>query len=87
MPAAEYEILSPIRMAGELAMLMLRLRGGISYSGFADRTGMDAREVFADQIARFGGVGLLVADTTAIRLTETGLNVADAIAAEFLSPA
>ena len=85
-PAAEMEILSPLRRAGELAMLMLRLRGGISYSAFAGQTGMDARTAFADQIARFERVGLLSADENAIRLTETGLNVADAIAAEFLSP-
>ena len=86
-PATDVEELSPIRRAGELAMLMLRLAGGINYLDFADRTGCDARIVYSGQIERFSRVGLLVADATAIRLTETGLNVADAIAAEFLSRA
>jgi oxygen-independent coproporphyrinogen-3 oxidase len=85
-PAIDVEELSANRRAGELAMLMLRLAGGITYSDFSARTGLDAREAYADQIARFSKVGLLVADTIAIRLTETGLNVADAIAGEFLSP-
>ena len=68
-------------------MLMLRLAGGINYDAFARRTGLDARTAYADQIERFAKVGLLVAGATAICLTETGLNVADAVAAEFLSPA
>jgi coproporphyrinogen III oxidase-like Fe-S oxidoreductase len=81
------EELTPIRRAGELAMLMLRLASGIDYADFTARTGLDARTVYAEQIERFGRVGLLIAGSSAICLTETGLNVADAVAAEFLSPA
>jgi oxygen-independent coproporphyrinogen-3 oxidase len=86
-PATDVEILTPARRAGELAMLLLRLAGGLNYAAFAAKTGLDARTVFADQVDRLGRPGLLSADADAIRLTETGLNVADAIAAEFLSPA
>ncbi|MDB5172530.1 MAG: coproporphyrinogen oxidase, anaerobic [Phycisphaerales bacterium] len=86
-PATDVEILSPSQRAGELAMLMLRLSGGLNYAAFAAKTGLDARTVFADQVNRLGGPGLLTADANAIRLTESGLNVADAVAAEFLSPA
>jgi oxygen-independent coproporphyrinogen-3 oxidase len=85
-PAADVEQLTPEARAGELAMLMLRLAGGLNYSDFADRTGVDARIAYADQVQRFSRVGLLVSDGIAIRLTEKGLNVADAIASEFLQP-
>lgn len=86
-PATDVEELTPVRRAGELAMLMLRLASGISYDDFTDRTGLDARAVYAEQIGQLARAGLLVAGTSAICLTETGLNVADAVAAEFLSPA
>ena len=85
--AGDVETLSPARRAGELAMLMLRLSSGIVYSEFADRTDLDAQKVYADQIARFAPAGLLAVDQTAIRLTESGLAVADALSAEFLIPA
>lgn len=87
LPAADVEHLTPVRRAGELAMLMLRLAGGIDYAAFASRTGLDAREAYVSQIQQLTRAGLLTAGRTAICLTEKGLNVADAVAAEFLSPA
>lgn len=86
LPAIDVEILTPARRAGELAMLMLRLAGGINFSVFADRTGLDVYTTFADQIGRFGPPGLLRVDPDALRLTSRGLEVADALAAEFLAP-
>ena len=86
-PAIDVEHLTAPQRQGELAMLMLRLSGGINFAEFTGRTGADARAVFADQIARLGKVGLLRQDAGAICLTETGLSVADAVAAEFLAPA
>jgi oxygen-independent coproporphyrinogen-3 oxidase len=85
-PAIELETLTPARRAGELAMLMLRLARGINYSDFADRTGLDAQTIYRDQFERLERVGLLERDQITIRLTKTGLNVADAIAGEFLEP-
>ena len=84
LPAADVETLTPGWRAGELAMLMLRLERGIEFDAFAARTGRDARHVFRDQIERFAPVGLITLDASSIRLTEQGINVADAIAAEFL---
>jgi oxygen-independent coproporphyrinogen-3 oxidase len=85
-PAVDVEVLSPAPRAGELAMLMLRLSQGIRYDAFARRTGgRDPRDLFAETIARLAPVGLLRADADAIRLTEQGVNVADAVAAEFLA--
>ena len=46
--------------------------------------GRALREVFADTIDRLAMIGLITADDAGIRLTEAGLPVADAVAAEFL---
>jgi coproporphyrinogen III oxidase-like Fe-S oxidoreductase len=64
----------------------LRLARGIDFAAFAARTGCDARELYADSLDRLSRVGLLDIDSRGFRLTERGLNVADAVAAEFLAP-
>lgn len=84
LPAADVESLSPGRRAGELAMLMLRLDRGIEFDAFAARTGRDAGHTFRDQLERLAPVGLITVDASSVRLTERGINVADAVAAEFL---
>lgn len=84
LPACEIENLSPRHRQGELAMLMLRLSAGLSFAAFTDRTGQDAREIFVDCIDRLVSHRLLNADETSLRLTDRGLEVADAVAAEFL---
>lgn len=86
LPATDVEQLLPSRRAGELAMLMLRLTRGLTFDDFAARSGFDARALFAAPIDRLGRLGLLEVGLDAIRLTEAGLNVADAISAEFLDP-
>jgi oxygen-independent coproporphyrinogen-3 oxidase len=87
LPAADVETLSPARRAGELAMLLLRLERGIEFDAFAARTGRDARRLFREQIDRLSPVGLIAVDESSIRLTERGIDVADAIGAEFLDVA
>ncbi len=86
LPAIDIETLTPSRRLGELAMLNLRLAVGLNFAEFTGRTGREAREVFADPIQRLTRHGLLLADSTALRLTNRGLEVADAVAAEFLDP-
>jgi oxygen-independent coproporphyrinogen-3 oxidase len=85
LPASDVEILSPQQRAGEMVMLQLRLTAGLNYADFAARSGLDARSLYADQIDRLGKLGLLEIDEHAFRLSPAGLNVADAIAGEFLS--
>jgi oxygen-independent coproporphyrinogen-3 oxidase len=84
LPATDVEHLNPTRRAGELAMLMLRLAGGLNYKQFSERTDQSALVLFAAPIDRLSRLGLIYVDTSAIRLTEAGINVADAVAAEFL---
>lgn len=84
LPACDVEQLSPSRRAGELAMLMLRLTCGLNFADFTARTGYSARDLFADPLERLSKLQLVHVDSTAIRLTDAGINVADAVAAEFL---
>jgi oxygen-independent coproporphyrinogen III oxidase len=85
LPAADVEQLTPPQRAGELAMLLLRLERGVAFSDFADWTGYDARSVFADQLDRLTRASLIEQDNRGFRLTEAGLPLADAVAAEFLA--
>jgi len=87
LPAADVETLSPAHRWGELAMLNLRLSRGLNFADFAARTGEDAHTFFAEPIDRLVKLGLLVVSPDAVRLTTAGLNVADAVAAEFLEAA
>lgn len=84
LPVTDLESLSPARRRGELAMLALRLSRGLNFADFAARTGCDARTVFNEPIQRLLRHGLLTVDQTAARLTDRGLELADAVAAEFL---
>jgi oxygen-independent coproporphyrinogen-3 oxidase len=84
LPAQDVETLSPEQRRGELVMLMLRLTRGVSYADYSGRTGTDARSDFAEQIDRLGKIALIENDDRGFRLTEKGLNVADAVGAEFL---
>jgi oxygen-independent coproporphyrinogen-3 oxidase len=83
--ATDVERLTSDTRAGELAMLMLRLSRGLNFADFAARTGRDARALFRDTIDRFTRTGLLIEAEDAVRLSDAGLSVADALAAEFLA--
>jgi len=83
-PAADVEHLSPLRRAGELAMLSLRLSRGLVYEDFSRAFGIDAKKIFADPIARYSQLGFLHADIRGARLTDSGIAVADSLAVEFM---
>jgi oxygen-independent coproporphyrinogen-3 oxidase len=86
LPATDVETLSSAQRAGELAMLMLRLTRGLNSDAFTARTGQDARRLFAPQIEQLSRARLLLVDEHRIALSDSGINVADAIAAEFVLP-
>jgi oxygen-independent coproporphyrinogen-3 oxidase len=86
LPGTDIERLTPLQRAGELAMLMLRLTRGIDFADFSDRTGLSAQVLFAGPIDRLAKLALIRIDSDAIRLTDRGLNVADAVSSEFLDP-
>jgi coproporphyrinogen III oxidase-like Fe-S oxidoreductase len=67
-------------------MLQLRLSSGINFDDYAACTGYDARKLYRDQIDRLARLQLIDVDNCGFRLSRKGLDVADAIAAEFLLP-
>jgi len=86
LPAMDIEHLSPLRRAGELIMLQLRLRDGINYVDFAARTGYQARKLYAGVIDQLAELRLVAADDRGFRLTERGIDISDTIAGQFLQP-
>jgi coproporphyrinogen III oxidase-like Fe-S oxidoreductase len=65
-------------------MLRLRLADGVSFADFTARWGGDARRTYADPLARLSHLRLLDVNADRFALSERGLAVADAVAAEFL---
>ena len=85
LPAADVERLTAGQRAGELAMLMLRLETGFDLAHCRRLTGVDAADVFGPTIRQLVGVGLVTADGDRVRLTRRGVDVADAVAGEFVA--
>lgn len=78
------ERLSPRARAGELAMLNLRSTQGIDKAAFMDKTGFDPSTLFWEAIAKHSRHGWLTVTDTHIRLTEAGLDWANAVMIDFL---
>jgi oxygen-independent coproporphyrinogen-3 oxidase len=85
LPATDVEILTPGQRGGERIMLALRLSRGVNFSEYAAQTGLDARSTYAGQIDHLARLGLINCTDLGFSLTEAGLDVADAVAAEFLN--
>lgn len=85
--AAETEQLLALDRAGETAMLALRMVEGIDIAAFRAATGFDPLRLFAEPIQRYADRGLLTAGPDRVALTRQGRLVADAMIADFLSPA
>ena len=85
LPAVDVESLNAAQRAGELAMLQLRTTRGITFNEFLNRTGIDPRRVYQTLARQLATAGLLTVTDTAMALTEAGVAVADAVAAEFLA--
>jgi oxygen-independent coproporphyrinogen-3 oxidase len=83
-PATEAERLTPWQRAGELVMLQLRLARGVRFADVENRTGVDPRERYRLALRHLSGIGLIDANETGFALTERGIDVADAVAAEFV---
>jgi oxygen-independent coproporphyrinogen-3 oxidase len=83
LPATDQERLSQEQREGEYMMLGLRLAEGVSVARFESKFGRSLRKRFADQLAQLETLGFITVDSD-VRLTDKGLPLADAVAAEFL---
>lgn len=84
-PADELERLEPLHRAAELAYLMLRTRDGISAAEFGAGTGFELAAAFAGPIARLIYGRVVQWEGGRLKLTERGVELADAAGAEMLS--
>jgi oxygen-independent coproporphyrinogen-3 oxidase len=84
-PRTNIEQIDEETAIGESMMLGLRLlTAGVNRDAFVRRHGVELDTLFSEPIARMQTQGLLVDDGLAIRLTERGAMLANAVAAEFL---
>ena len=81
---AESETLDDRGFLGECIMLGLRLDEGVGFTDLEDRSGIDARSLFAPLLRRLVEGNFVTVERDRMRLTEEGIPVADAIIAEFL---
>lgn len=85
LPLTQLEKLDPLRRAGELAMLQLRLARGIDLVDFQRRTGVDARQRLAQVLQKYAGLNVFVRDGSHLALTESAVAVSDAVLADVLA--
>ncbi len=78
------EKLSPPHALGEEIMLGLRTNEGLQLKAASRRHGLDADELFADELRFLTGEKLVQESEGWLRLTARGRLVADAVCAEFL---
>lgn len=75
---------SPVEVACETAVLNLRKIAGINRNIFQQQTGFDPLDLFSVPIRKYTALGLLETDALGIRLTRTGLPIADSILCDFV---
>ena len=66
-------------------MLGLRLvREGVPFTSFLRLHGVELRQVFAEELVRLQGLGLVDVDTERVRVTQRGLLVGNQVSAMFV---
>ena len=83
-PVESAERPAGLLLAGETAMLNLRMRRGIDRREFMGRTGFDPFAIFAERLDRLREAGLIETDSNHIRLSRKGLVLSNEVMAEFL---
>jgi oxygen-independent coproporphyrinogen-3 oxidase len=69
---------------GEFMMLGLRLVGGVDKAEFKRRFGKTIDEVYSYQIKKFERIELLINESSSLKLTHRGLDVANQVMSEFI---
>lgn len=84
LPPEEEETLDENDLMSEFMILGLRLTRGVPEEEFHRRFGKRPEEVFAEPLKRHCALGTIVREDGRIRLSEYGLDVANAVMADFL---
>ena len=85
LPAADIEHLTPLQRLGEIVMLQLRLQSGVHLPSLNRLLQVDAERLYRDLVHRLLIANLLAGDESRFHLTDRGIELADAIAAEFVA--
>lgn len=85
LPITDAERLTPRQRADELAMLRLRCTTGVDFDDFADRCGLDARQLYGRSLRELADLRLVEIDERGFRLTDAGLPVADSVIARLVA--
>lgn len=80
------QVLAPLDIACETAVLNLRMRPGIHPETFKQRTGFDIMQLFAAPIAEHLAHNHLEWHNEHLRLTRSALSIADKILCDFAAP-
>ncbi len=83
----ERERLTGAELAGETAMLHLRLNQGLSFTDFLARTGLDARALFSQTISTYTAQGWLSVTDSGMAFTGAGRLMANSVMADLLAEA
>lgn len=83
-PVSQREKLEPEARARETAIVQLRRRNGLERASFEARTGFAIEKLAGRAIEQFTRLGLLEDDGASIRLSRSGLPVADGILQQLL---
>ncbi len=83
-PVEASERLEGRRRAGEMLLVGLRLMDGVRFSDVDRRTGTECRGVFADELCQLSERGLVSVTDDCLRLTKTGLELADEVGLYFV---
>lgn len=84
LPRAEIETLTPHQQMAETMFMGLRLMAGVDLEDFRQRFGVDAREVYARELAGLYRAGLVEEKDGHLRLTEKGLPLANEVFMQFV---
>ncbi|WP_428846036.1 radical SAM family heme chaperone HemW [Moorella sp. E308F] len=84
LPRAEIETLTPHQQMAETMFMGLRLMAGVDLEDFRRRFGVDAREVYARELAGLYRAGLVEEKDGHLRLTEKGLPLANEVFMQFV---
>lgn len=83
-PIREETVLDLQSQMAETVILGLRTLAGVSEADFKNRFGRDLREVFGEEIAKMTKAGLLTVNNQHLRLTSTGLPIANIVFEAFV---
>jgi len=84
LPVIDVEHLSPSQRSSEMIMLQLRLAGGVDLDAVERLSGVDPMRQYGPTLERLAKLDLIILGDDHFHLTDSGIEVADSIAEQFM---